>query len=180
MVSFTSNDWQSCFKDLAPRLLLYARQWSPTQTDAEDIVQLAFVRWWQHNPGADRSHIPLLYAAVRTIALDTRRSDERRLRRETAADVALPSEDAPHFDPPVESRETARLLERAIAKLPPEQREVLTLRIWGDLTFAEIAAATGISINTVAGRYRYAVQALQRQLEPMREDLTETPAPALA
>ncbi len=173
------NDWKNCFRELAPRLVLYARQWLPCMADAEDAVQLAFVRWWQHNPGGDRTHVPLLYAAVRTICLDAIRSDERRLRRETASDVALLSEDAPHFDPPVENRETARLLEQAVARLPAEQREVVTLRVWGGLTFAEIADTTQISINTVAGRWRYALQALQRALDPLREDLFETPGLAV-
>lgn len=168
------HDWKTCFMELAPRLVLYARQWLPSVADAEDVVQLAFVRWWQHNPGGDRSHVPLLYAAVRTISLDSIRSEGRRQRRELASEVALPSEDAPHFDPPLENRETARLLEQAVARLPDEQREVVTLRVWGGLTFAEIAEATQISINTVAGRWRYALQALQRTLEPLRNDLLET------
>lgn len=172
----TEQDWKTCFKELAPRLVLYARQWVPSMADAEDVVQLAFVRWWQHNPGGDRAHVPLLYTAVRTIAMDSRRSEERRLRRETASEIALPSEDAPHFDLPVENRETARLLEHAVKNLPPEQREVVTLRVWGGLTFAEIAEATQISINTIAGRWRYALQALQRVLEPMRGELTDTGA----
>lgn len=173
-------DWQACFRELAPKLLLYGRQWAVNSADAEDIVQMAFVRWWQRNPGGDREHVPLLYATVRTIALDVRRSDERRLRRETNSDIALPSEEAPHFDPPVEDRENALMLERALRDLSSEQREVVTLRIWAGLTFAEIAATTGETTNTVASRYRYALNNLHRVLEPLREDLGAAPAPALA
>ena len=175
-----TSAWQTCFQELAPKLLLYGRQWAVNGADAEDIVQMAFVRWWQRNPGGDREHVPLLYATVRTIALDVRRSDERRLRRETSAEIALPSEDAPHFDPPVEDRENALMLERALGDLSPEQREVVTLRIWAGLTFAEIAATTGETTNTVASRYRYALNNLHRVLEPHREDLGAAPAPALA
>ena len=176
----TSNDWQACFQELAPKLLLYGRQWAVNCADAEDIVQMAFVRWWQRNPGGDRQHVPLLYATVRTIALDVRRSEERRLKRETHSEIALPSEDAPHFDPPVEDRENALLLERALRDLSQEQREVVTLRIWAGLTFAEIAATTGETTNTVASRYRYALTNLQRVLEPLREDLGAAPAAVLA
>jgi RNA polymerase sigma-70 factor (ECF subfamily) len=57
--------------------------------------------------------------------------------------------------------------------LPEEQREVVTMHLWGGLTFAEIAEALGASINTVAARYRYALKALQRKLEPMKEVLME-------
>ncbi len=176
----TSAGWRTCFQEYAPRLLLYARQWTSGAADAEDVVQMAFIRWWQHNPGGDRQHVPLLYAAVRTIALDVRKSDERRLRRETNADVALPTPDAPHFDPPVEDRENAAMLERAVLGLPPEQREVVTLRIWAGLTYAEIATTTGETINTVAARYRYALNNLHRVLEPHREDLGAAPAAVLA
>ncbi|MBL9114141.1 MAG: sigma-70 family RNA polymerase sigma factor [Verrucomicrobiaceae bacterium] len=169
-----AHDWQKCFQELAPRLILYARQLTASQADAEDVVQLAFVRWWQHNPGADRAHVPLLYAAVRTISMDARRSEERRLRREATVES-----DEAYFEPFVQHRETAELLARALQELPPEQREVVTLRIWGDLSFAEIATATQASINTVAGRYRYALKALQKVLEPMRADLLEAePLPA--
>ncbi len=173
-------DWQACFRELAPKLLLYARQWAACGADAEDVVQMAFVRWWQRNPGGDREHVPLLYSAVRSIALDVRKSAERRLRRETNSDVALPGEDAPHFDPPLEDRENALMLERALRDLQPEQREVVTLRIWAGLTFAEIAATTGETTNTVASRYRYALNNLHRVLAPHREDLGAAPAAALA
>ena len=174
------SDWQSCFQELAPKLLLYGRQWAVNSAEAEDIVQMAFVRWWQRNPGGDREHVPLLYATVRSIALDVRRSEDRRLRRETVSDVAQQHQDAPHFDPPVEDRENAILLERAMRDLSPEQREVVTLRIWAGLTFAEIASTTGETTNTVASRYRYALANLHRVLEPLREDLGAAPAPAMA
>ena len=165
------NNWQACFKELAPKLLLYARQWTQSTADAEDVVQMAFVRWWQRNPGGDRAHVPLLYAAVRTISLDVHKSATRRAVREAASELALHDTDAPWFDPSLEDRETAKMLERAVQELPAEQREVVTLRIWGGLTFAEIATATGDTTNTVASRYRYALNNLHRVLEPHREDL---------
>lgn len=175
-----SNDWQQCFRELAPKLLLYARQWTPTAADAEDVVQMAFVRWWQRNPGGDRAHVPLLYAAVKTIALDQRKSAMRRQAREAKSDLSLKDIDPPYFDPPVEDRENARMLEHAVLDLPQEQREVVTLRIWGGLTFAEIAQTTGETTNTIASRYRYALHNLQRVLAPHREDLGATPTPATA
>ena len=174
------NNWQACFNELAPKLLLYARQWTQSTADAEDVVQMAFVRWWQRNPGGDRAHVPLLYAAVRTISLDVHKSATRRAAREAASELALHDTDAPWFDPSLEDRETAKMLERAVQELPAEQREVVTLRIWGGLTFAEIATATGDTTNTVASRYRYALNNLHRVLEPHREDLGALASPAVA
>jgi RNA polymerase sigma-70 factor, ECF subfamily len=166
-----SQDWQHSFRELAPKLQLYARQWTDSLADAEDVVQMAFVRWWQRNPGGDRAHVPLLYAAVRTISLDQRKSDQRRAKREASSDLSMPAEERPWFDHSVEQREDAALLERAVADLPPDQREVVTLRIWGGLTHAEIARTTGETTNTVAGRYRYALNNLHRVLAPHREDI---------
>lgn len=165
-------DWKQCFDQIAPNLVLYARQLTPSPADAEDVVQMAFVRWWRRFPDGDKENIPLLYAAVRTIALDLRRSDTRRAKREAASDIALPGgEEAPTFDVPPERKETAAIVTDALAKLPEDQREVVTLKLWGGLTFQEIATALGISINTVAGRYRYALTHLQKHLTPLKDDL---------
>lgn len=175
-----SFDWKRSFEQLAPQLVLYARQLVDSKSDAEDVVQMAFVRWWRRFPEGDNQHIPLLYAAVRTIALDQRRSDTRRVNREAKSDIAVAGEDAPSFDPQPGQQEIAEIVQKALQALPQEQREVVTLKLWGDLTFNKIAAMTGESINTIAGRYRYALQAMQRKLAPLKADLlgeTSTSAP---
>jgi RNA polymerase sigma-70 factor (ECF subfamily) len=158
--------WTLCFRQLAPRLLLFARQWLPSPADAEDVVQAAFIKFWQHLPDARREHWPLLYAAVRSTALDHLRSADRRSRREAQTDTLPPDGSAPFFDQPAEVREEAELAEKALRELPVEQREVLVLRIWGELTFAEIAETLDESINTVAARHRYALEALRRKIKP--------------
>ncbi len=169
--SSTDEPWRLCYRELAPKLLLFARQWVPSIADAEDVVQTAFVKFWRRQPDALPEHYPLLYSTVRTTALDLLRGDGRRARREADPDADLLREGQPYFDHGVERRETAELVEHAMETLPPEQREVLALRIWGELTFAEIAETLGESINTVASRHRYALEALRRSLknyEPAR------------
>lgn len=52
-------------------------------------------------------------------------------------------------------------VERALRALPPEQREVVHLKVFEGHTFQQIAAMTGESINTVASRYRYALEKLR-------------------
>lgn len=175
-----SFDWKQTFDQLAPQLVMYARQLVDAKADAEDVVQQAFVRWWRRFPVGDAAHIPLLYAAVRTIALDQRRSDHRRVNREAKSDLAVAGENTPVFDPRPEQKETAAIVEKALQSLPEDQREVVTLKLWGDLTFNEIAALTGGSINTIAGRYRYALQALHKKLGHLRADLLgESASPAI-
>jgi RNA polymerase sigma-70 factor (ECF subfamily) len=161
-----ADAWKACYRELAPKLLLFARQWCAEPADAEDVVQTAFVKFWRRQPDAQREHYPLLFAAVRSTALDHLRGHERRVRREAEPAVAVLREDAAFFDTTVEQREDAALLEGALRSLPPEQREVVVLRAWGGLTFSEIAQTLGDSINTVAARHRYALEALRRQLKP--------------
>jgi RNA polymerase sigma-70 factor (ECF subfamily) len=60
--------------------------------------------------------------------------------------------------------EELRRLADALAVLPYEQREVIVLRLQGDLTFRVIAAAQGESINTVQSRYRYGIDKLRSLL----------------
>jgi RNA polymerase sigma-70 factor (ECF subfamily) len=55
-------------------------------------------------------------------------------------------------------------LERALRALPPEQREVVHLKVYEGMTFQEIAAQTETPMNTVASRYRYAIEKLKALL----------------
>jgi RNA polymerase sigma-70 factor (ECF subfamily) len=66
----------------------------------------------------------------------------------------------------VEIEEERLQLVAAVARLPVEQREVLTLHIHGQLTFAEVAEQLNIPANTAQSRYRYALAALRRELAP--------------
>jgi RNA polymerase sigma-70 factor (ECF subfamily) len=164
------ENWRICFEELAPKLVLYARQWLPMRADAEDAVQNAFVKFWRQHPDANRDHYPLLFAAVRTGALDLIRQRSRRAAREAqlADDPLLGAAEA-LFEMPSGSQEiddTHAAMAGAIARLPVAQREVLALRIWGDLTFQQIAEVAGESINTITARYRYALQALRRTIKP--------------
>ena len=58
--------------------------------------------------------------------------------------------------------EKENLVRAAIDKLPPEQRQVLILRHYGDLSFKEIAKMTNVSINTALGRMRYAITNMRK------------------
>ena len=157
------DDWTELLDRHGPALLLYARQLAAGRADAEDAVQEGFVRFWSGRARAADA-AGYLFACVRSAALDARRSSGRRLRREQAA--ARPEG---LFDAPPEDAAFAPAVERALAGLAAEQREVLTLRIWGGLTFPQIAEAVGIPVNTASSRFRYALSALRERLSP--EDL---------
>ena len=155
------DDWQTCFTQLGPALLLFARRWTNCRAEAEDIVQEAFVRFWRRQHSIENR--ALLYATVRSTALDHLRSDQRRARREAA--VAL--DGAQHLEPQFTTvDEGQQMLAAAEERLPNEQREVVILKIWNELTVAEIGHVLEISQNTAASRYRYALGALKKTLQP--------------
>jgi RNA polymerase sigma-70 factor (ECF subfamily) len=157
----THENWKIRFSELAPGLVLFARQWVRSGADAEDIVQEAFVKFWRRNHDIDNR--ALLYATVRSMALDLIRRDSRRARREAESYSDIAQVVEPQFEL---GNDSQRLLVLALDRLPHEQREVLVMKVWNDLTFAEIADALGISQNTAASRYRYALGALKKQLLP--------------
>lgn len=96
-----------------------------------------------------------LFACVRNAALN-----EGRRRVRTA-----PLEcDSAWFHPPDRDYVGEKNLRRALASLPGDQREVVVLHIWGEFTFLQIGELLGISSNTVASRYRYALDKLRRSM----------------
>jgi RNA polymerase sigma-70 factor (ECF subfamily) len=131
--------------------------------EAEDVVQETLAGLWEKrnslevvNPGA--------YVA-RSIWLNS-------LKRRTRRKVHLPLEDvaepeAIHGSETVDEAMASRLpqLERALEKLPREQRQVLRLRYQMDLSFKEIGTALQISLNTAASRTRYALNTLRKILK---------------
>lgn len=162
---FPNGTWQSWFDAYGGKLILFARQWASSTADAEDIVQEAFVRFWRSNHRNDADAHVQLFAMVRRAGLDATR---KRIRRELRERVASENEvDVRWFSPAPESRERHREIEDALSRLPPEQREVVVLKIWGELTFEQIARSLQLSPNTAASRYRYGLQTLRKTLNPI-------------
>lgn len=155
------ESWKTWFQLYGPKLLLCARQWTRSLADAEDVVQEAFVRFWRHQRGLPGEPMALLVTSVRRAAFDLARREGRRAARE---ERALADEAQAFFETPFDGDDRRAAIESALQRLPDEQREVLVLKIWGELTFEQIAAELGLSPNTAASRYRYALAALRQQL----------------
>ena len=73
------------------------------------------------------------------------------------------------FDPELRSigHETAEFVARSLDALPPDQREAVVLRVYGGLTFAQVAAVTQEPLSTVAARYRRALEKLRPCLQKL-------------
>ncbi|MCX6945404.1 MAG: sigma-70 family RNA polymerase sigma factor [Verrucomicrobiota bacterium] len=159
------ESWKDWFERYGPKLLLCARQWTRSLADAEDVVQEGFVRFWRHQRQLGGEPQALLFTSVRRAAFDLARRNARRSDREERSDGGGDGAEA-LFETPLAGDDRRQVIEAALRRLPAEQREVLTLKIWGDLTFEQIAIQLGISPNTAASRYRYALGALRDVLTP--------------
>jgi RNA polymerase sigma factor (sigma-70 family) len=65
----------------------------------------------------------------------------------------------------IESKQKNQSIHHIIQQLPRDQSEVVVMRIYGEMSFKDIAAATGVSINTALGRMRYGLINLRRMIE---------------
>jgi RNA polymerase sigma-70 factor, ECF subfamily len=159
-------DWRAWIAAHGPRLLLCSRQYTRSAADAEDALQDALVRYWKHQRHLPGDRNALILTSLRRAAIDRARSADRRTNREQAH-LVLEGDPVEWFDPEPDERQCA--VEAAIKLLPAEQREVVVLKIWGDLTFDEIGKQLALSPNTAASRYRYALAALKKHLAAHQE-----------
>ena len=153
------SDWEQWVAQHAPGLLLFARQRARCESDAQDLVQEAVVECWALRNDGATPPLPLVYATIRRRAVDLARRTDRRASREAAAHAGAADN---WFAPDVEERERSRIIGVAMSTLPDIYREVITLKIWGGLTFAEIAESLDIPANTAASRYRYGLAELRK------------------
>lgn len=152
------EEWHNWLAEHAGRLLLFARQQTRSQADAEDVLQESMVEAWNRVGSGAPPPLPLVFATIRRRAIDLARSDESRRLRETASQPG----DERWFDTSREQAETRDAVEAAVKQLSPLYREVVSLKVWGELTFAEIAQVLDIPASTAASRYRYALAELRK------------------
>ena len=73
-------------------------------------------------------------------------------------------DDSPNAENNLINKQIVNDLQKLILELPLDQKEVLNMRIYRDMSFKEIAEATGVSINTALGRMRYAIINLRKMV----------------
>ena len=146
-------DWRERLYDgKAAELLLYGRALGLGESESEDVLQETFVALLKLEKVPDN---PVHYCvrAFRNRALNFKRGLWRRVAREL--------ESARWFEPAEVKNDLEEAAQRALARLPMEQREVIVLKIWHEMTYDEIGGTLELSPNTVAGRYRYGMEKLK-------------------
>ena len=143
-------------------LLLYARQWDAAA--AEDLVQEALLKLLRqsHKKGCPDNVAAWLFQVVRNSAISRFRKNRRREKHEQNHRENRVTWSEPTQQADIEASEMAEMLDQ----LPLDQRELVILRIWGGLSFDEMASLTGSSRTTVFRKYSEALETLKRKLEP--------------
>jgi RNA polymerase sigma factor (sigma-70 family) len=167
------------------RLLNFIRRRVPDPLDAEDILQDVFYELVE----ANRLLMPIdhitgwLFRVARNRIIDLFRKKKPALFSDAA--ITDEHEESLHFEDLLPSPDAGpdALYERgvllaafelAVSELPPEQREVFVAHEIEDLSFKELAARTGVGINTLLSRKRYAMLHLRERLQGIYDDLKKT------
>ncbi len=144
------------------RVLRAALGWTGDEQEAREVAQEALLKAWAARDRYDpaRPFYPWLRTIVRNTARDARARGRHR---------AVPGLDAERLDAPGRSpeqlataRDATRVLARALDTLSPEHREIVVLRHFEDLSYAEIADILGVKQGTVMSRLFRARKALAR------------------
>jgi RNA polymerase sigma-70 factor, ECF subfamily len=148
-----NDNWcERLYDRKAAQMLLYGRALGLSHSEAEDVLQETFIALLKlaEAPAAPDNYA---FRAMRNRALNYRRSLWRRVAREF--------ESVRWFERDLDETPAEKAAIRCLEKLPPEQREVIVLKIWSEYTFEQIAGLLELSPNTVAGRYRYGLEKLR-------------------
>jgi RNA polymerase sigma factor (sigma-70 family) len=153
---------EALYRQQGAALLLFATAIMGDRGRAQDVVHQVFLNLME-NGSLNRAHDrkAYLFACVRNAILNEQKLGGRQ--------TPLDSETA-WFSPPERDYAGEQNLRRALGALPDAQREVVVLHIWGELTFLQIGDLLGVSANTAASRYRYALGNLRDAMSTKKEE----------
>lgn len=164
------DQFEPLLRRYAGPLLTFIRRMLGDEQRSEELFQEVFLAVWKHR-GQYRFPRPFR-AWLYGIALNKCRAT---FRSRIGYD-ALPLDDLSALLAPVASErspadaaiatETASLVQAAVALLPVQQRVVVVLRVWGGLSFAEIAEVVERAEGTVRSNMHHGLAAMRRYLEP--------------
>src|SRR3989442_7488305 len=143
----SAEDVRRLYDQHGPALMAYARGCVPDAAAAEDVVHQVFLRLLSAELTMPDASVAYVYRAVRNAALNARRCGLRLTELDPQSSV---------FRHRGGNQEAALALEKALAQLPEEEREVVGMRMWSGLTLEEIAAAAGAGVTTLRVRDRNA------------------------
>ncbi|MCW4470126.1 sigma-70 family RNA polymerase sigma factor [Flavobacterium sp. MFBS3-15] len=146
---------------------------------ADDIFQDTFIKVIKtlksNSYNEEGKFLPWVMRISHNLIVDHfRRNKKMPMHRETEefSIFSIMTDNSPNIESRIITEQVESDLQRLIEELPEDQKEVLQMRIYQDLSFKEIADLTGVSINTALGRMRYALMNLRKVIEKNKIILT--------
>jgi RNA polymerase sigma-70 factor, ECF subfamily len=152
----SAADLRRIYDRHGPALVAWAASLLSDYSLAEDIVHNVFLRALRGDLALPESPLAYFYRAVKNAALNAQRDRKR--------ESPLPA-DSDWLVHKGGDRIASLALARSLERLPADQREIVILHHWVGFTFEEASEVLGISRNTAASRYRYALEKLREQFE---------------
>lgn len=151
------------FEAYGARLALYGRHWLDA-AQSEDVVQEVFIRLMAQ-PQTPENVKAWLFRSVRNGAISQLRKQKHRQKHtENLAAGAMS-----WFENRPDDLLDAKKAQQALMHLPDEQREIVILRIWGQLTLREIAQIVEQPLSTVHHKYQSALKTIRIQMKVVNE-----------
>ncbi len=139
---------------------------------SDDIFQDTFIKVIKtlksNSYNEEGKFLPWVMRIAHNLIVDHfRRNKKMPMFRETEefSIFSVMSDNAPNVESRIITAQVETDLQRLIDELPKDQREVLVMRMYQDLSFKEISELTGVSINTALGRMRYALMNLRKVID---------------
>ncbi len=146
---------------------------------SDDIFQDTFIKVIKtlksHSYNEEGKFLPWVMRISHNLIIDHyRRNKKMPMYRETEefSIFSIMSDNVPNIESQLITSQVENDLRKLIEELPAEQKEVLMMRMYQDLSFKEISETTGVSINTALGRMRYAIMNLRKVIDKHQIILT--------
>ena len=146
---------------------------------SDDIFQDTFIKVIKtlksNSYNEEGKFLPWVMRISHNLIIDHfRRTKKMPMNRETEefSIFSIMSDNVPNIESKLITAQVENDLRKLIEELPSEQKEVLMMRMYQDLSFKEISEMTGVSINTALGRMRYAIMNLRKVIDKHQIILT--------
>lgn len=155
------------FDEYAPKLKGFAMRGGSSATEAEEIVQEVMLTVWRKAAQFDPERAPVsawIYHIARNRQIDAFRKERRPL----PEDPGLPSTVDLDGGAVLAVEQEANALKEALARLNPDQREMIERAYLGELSHQEISSQTGLPLGTIKSRIRLGLERLRHELRELR------------
>lgn len=165
------SDLDRLYDEHAPALFAFLLNLTRDEHDTRDVLQDVFVSLARKPElmRKMRQERAFLIRLSHNAAIDLMRRRGARKKHHERFEGERDYVFAPVLD--ADERAFRAALSEALDELPPEQRAVVHLKLWEDLTFEQIAEILDLSPNTAASRYRYGLDKLRERLRPLYEEI---------